>query len=457
MSTIEQAISRLRRTFDSGATRPIEWRLEQLDALRRLLEEGRERLLDALDADMHKSVFEGYTSDIAIVLSDIETARKNLRSWTKPEKVDLPFLTGIGASAQVLHEPLGVALVIGAWNYPIMLTLGPVVGAIAAGNAVLIKPSELSVNSAQTIDDLVTEYLDPAAFAVIQGGIPETTELLANKFDHIFFTGSPAIGRIVMAAAAKHLTPVTLELGGKSPAVVDKSADLEVAARRVTWGKFFNAGQTCVGVDYVLAHSSIYEELLDRITLNIRKFYGEVPRESPDLARIVNERNVERLAALIDDAKVVVGGEVDVANRYISPTVLRDVSLDDPVMGEEIFGPIMPVISFENADDALAIIQSGEKPLAEYIFASDREFIEKALVQTSSGGACVNDVLTHLTAGQAPFGGVGESGMGSYHGYNGYLTFTHRRTVLSRTTKFDPGVRYPPYTDLKTSITSRMV
>jgi aldehyde dehydrogenase (NAD+) len=449
LTTVEADITRLRRTFDSGKTRTYEWRIGQLKALLRMLDEQETRLVDALAEDMHRSEVEAITADIAIVRNDAARAIKHLKSWMKPEPTKKPALLGFGAKVQVVHEPLGVALIIGAWNYPIMLTLGPLVGAIAAGCCAVLKPSELSKASAAAIQRSVTEYLDPQAFAVVQGSIPETTEVLAQRYDHIFFTGSPGVGRVVMAAAAKHLTPVTLELGGKSPVIVAADADLDVAAKRITQGKFFNAGQTCVGVDYVMVEESVAKQLTNLLVREVRNFYGKDPKSSMDFARIINSGNFERLIALMQDEDIAVGGDYDVDELFIAPTILVGVDPNAQVMSEEIFGPIMPVLAVANIAEAISVVNAGEKPLALYVFAKNKAVQEQVINQTSSGGACINDTLTHVAMHDAPFGGVGESGIGQYHGYDSYLTYTHRRTVVNRTTKIDPGVRYPPYGPVK--------
>lgn len=457
MADIASQVALAKAKFDSGATKPLEWRQAQLDALLAFLHDKQADILDALHRDIGKGTFEGYTAEIAVVMADIENTRKSLKKWMRPEKVHMPFLAGLGCNTKVIHEPLGVALIIGAWNYPIMLTLGPLVGAIAAGNCAVIKPSELVPESAQLLQEGITQYLDNSAFQVVQGGIPETTELLSHKWDLIFFTGSTTVGQIVMQAAAKTLTPVVLELGGKSPAIVCDDANLNVAITRVTWGKFFNAGQTCIGVDYALVHESIYDEFIAGVQSKITEFYGANPADSPDLARIVNTANLDRLKGLIEGQTVVTGGQSDTETLYLAPTVLRDVEDDAPVMQEEIFGPILPVIKFSDLNEVTDRINAGDKPLSMYVFSQSKEKQAQLFANTSSGGGCVNDVLTHLTVGEAPFGGVGASGIGAYHGYDGFLAFTHRRTVLSRTTAMDPALRYPPYTDRKTKIATKLI
>lgn len=450
-------VDRLRQTFRSDVTKAQAWRRTQLDALERMLIEEQDTFLEALRLDVRKPRHEAYPSEIAIALEDVRIARDNLSKWMAPESVKMPMLAGAGASTKVIREPLGVSLIIGAWNYPVMLTLGPLVGAIAAGCTAVLKPSELTPATSRAMEKAVAKYLDPEAYTVIQGGIPETTAVLEQRFDQIFFTGSPAVGKIVMAAAAKNLTPVVLELGGKSPAIICDDAKLDAAVKRVAWGKFYNAGQTCIGVDYVLVHDSLYEEFLTKTAETIEKMYGLEPQKSPDFPQIVDERNVHRIAALIADEDVIHGGEVDPSDRFISPTIVRHPAWDSPIMTEEIFGPVMPVIPFSDLDAELDRIVEGEKPLATYIFTEDRKVADHILNRVSSGGACINDTLTHVSVGRAPFGGVGQSGIGCYHGYDSFAAFTHRRTVLRRTTAFDPTFLYPPYTATKGKIVRKLV
>lgn len=450
-------VDELRTTFRSGATKPEAWRRQQLDALEQMLINEQDEFLRALDIDVRKPRQEAYASEIAIALEDVRIARSNLHKWMAPESVKMPILAGVGASTKVIHEPLGVSLIVGAWNYPVMLTIGPLVGAIAAGCTAVLKPSELTPATSLAMQKAVAKYLDPEAYTVIQGGIPETTAVLEQRFDQIFFTGSPAVGKIVMAAAAKYLTPVVLELGGKSPAIVCEDAKLDSAVRRIAWGKFYNAGQTCIGVDYVLVHESKYEEFLTKTYETIEKMYGLDPHASPDFPQIVDQRNVSRIEALFAGEDVVYGGDVDIDDRYIAPTVVRNPSRDSPLMTEEIFGPVMPVTPFSDLDEELDCIVDGEKPLATYIFTEDRKTADHILNRVSSGGACINDTLTHVSVGRAPFGGVGQSGIGCYHGYDSYAAFTHRRTVLTRSTAFDPSFLYPPYSATKEKIVKKIV
>ncbi len=442
MSQITDTFDRLQATFDSGHTRSFEWRDGQLAALAKLFEEERDAILGAVAADVGKPIFEAFATEFPV--GEIISTRAHLQKWMETESVAVPPEQG-NISVEVVHDPLGIALIIGAWNYPVQLTLGPLIAAIAGGNVAVIKPSELVPNTAQVIQNAVEKHLDPKAFAVIQGGIPETTELLSLHWDKIFFTGSPAVGKVVLRAAAENLVPAVLELGGKSPAIVCEDANLDSAATRVTWGKFFNAGQTCVGVDYALVHESRYEEFIDKVADKVTEFFGEDPAKSADLARIVNVPNLNRLVGLLDGQKIVCGGDFSEDERYLAPTVVRDVALDSPIMQEEIFGPILPIRPYSNLDDAIEVVNDGERPLAAYFFTEDEQTQQRLLTEIRSGGACINDVLLQAGQTEAPFGGVGHSGMGEYHGYDGYLAFTHRRTVFEQSTESEPAVRHPPY------------
>jgi aldehyde dehydrogenase (NAD+) len=356
-----------------------------------------------------------------------------------------------------VREPLGVVLVISPWNYPVQLLLSPLVGAIAAGNCAVLKPSEVTPNVSDVIGRLVPKYLDPDAITVVQGGVDETTAVLRERFDHILYTGNGAVARHVMEAAAKHLTPITLELGGKSPCIVDKDVDLMVAARRIAWGKFLNAGQTCVAPDYVLVHESRERDLIDALKKAVHEFYGDDPKRTPDYGRIVNERHHRRLAVLLKDGEVALGGQADEADRYIAPTILRNVPTNAPVMADEIFGPILPVLTVRSIDEAVTFVNARPKPLALYVFTKDPKVGEDVLARTSSGGACVNATIWHLANPNLPFGGVGPSGMGAYHGRDSFETFSHRKAVVTKSTRIDPKLAYPPYTRLKTEILKRLL
>ena len=432
-------VARLRATFASGRTRPLDWRRSQLKALRALLTERESELLDALSTDLGKPRLEAWATDIGFVINEIDHASKHLRRWTKPARVRTPMATK-PSKARVVREPLGLVLIIAPWNYPVQLALSPLVGAIAAGNVAVLKPSEVAPATSAVLARLLPEYLDPDAVAVVEGAVPETQALLAQRWDHIFYTGNGRVGRVVMEAATPHLTPVTLELGGKSPAIIDASANLEVAARRIAWGKFLNAGQTCIAPDYVLVARGLEDRFVELLRRCVFDFYGQDPKASPDFARIVNGAHFERLVKLLDSGTPAVGGDHDATTRYIAPTVLRDVTPESPVMQDEIFGPILPVIPIADAAEGIAFVNAREKPLALYVFASDASVVRTVLEGTSSGGACVNATLFHVAVAELPFGGVGESGMGAYHGKASFDVFSHAKSVLKRSTRPDPAL-----------------
>ena len=440
----------LRAAFRAGTTRPLAWRRRQLEAMRRLLVEREAELLEALAQDLGKPAIEGWMTELRHVANEIGDILKHLDRWARPERVGVRAILR-PARATVVPEPLGVVLVIAPWNYPIHLLLLPMAYALAAGNAVAGKPSEVSAATSAALARWVPEYLDRDAVTIVEGDAAVVTALLAEKWDHIFYTGNGRIGRVVMEAAAKHLTPITLELGGKSPVIVDRGANLAVAAKRVAWGKFVNAGQTCVAPDYVLVDRRVEPQFVEALVKAVRGFYGDDPRSSPDYTRIVNERHWERLQSLLDrtEAAAVVGGDGDRATRYLAPTVLRGVSWDDPVMADEIFGPILPVLAVDDLGAAIATVVAHDKPLALYVFAEDQAVIDRVVAETSSGGVGANITLLQLAVPDLPFGGVGASGMGAYHGKAGFDTFTHRKAVLQRPTRLDPPVTYPPYTGLK--------
>ena len=441
-TAIPATVARLRAAFDAGRTKPLAWRKEQLEQLIRMHDEHRQEFLDALHADFGKPAFEAFASDFAQGKTEAKAALKNLRKWTRPERIGTLPMVGRG---RVIREPLGVVLIISPWNYPMGLLLSPAAGAIAAGNAVALKPSEVTPHTSAALARRIPEYMDPEAIAIVEGGVEETTALLAERFDHIFYTGNGRVAQVVMEAAAKHLTPVTLELGGKSPCIVHEDADVETAARRIAWGKFINAGQTCIAPDYVLVHESKEEALVEAMEKAVRGFYGDDPKQTPDYARIVNGRHHERVAKLLEDGKPAFGGQVDAEQNYIAPTVLRGVQPDAAIMQEEIFGPVLPVLPIRSVDEAIGIVNERDKPLALYLFTSSAAVEDEVLSRTSSGGACVNGTLMHIMDPRLPFGGVGPSGMGAYHGRFTFETFSHRRSVLTRGTRFDPSIMYPPY------------
>lgn len=451
ISTIPTTVSAARAAFDQGRTRPLEWRRQQLRRMIDLLEENEESFLAALKADLGKPTAEGFITDLAFVTGEIKLMIKNLRRWNSTEKVSTP-LVALPARSSLMPEPLGVVCVIAPWNYPVQLLLVPAAGAIAAGNAVVMKPSEVSANVSELLARLVPRYMDTEAVSLIEGGVQETTELLAQKFDHIFYTGNGKIGRVVMAAAAVNLTPVTLELGGKSPVIVDESANIEVAARRVAWGKWLNAGQTCVAPDYVLVNEKVQDRFVDSLRGVLREFYGDDPRTSDSYGRIVSPRHFDRLVTLMNGGTPIIGGESDASDRYIAPTVLGNVNLGSPLMQEEIFGPLLPIIGVSSLDEAIGFVTSRDHPLALYVFAEKKSVIDTVLERTTAGGVTVNGTLLHLTNPNLPFGGIGESGMGGYHGKSGVRVFQHMKPVLRRSTKVDPKITYPPYTDAKLRI-----
>jgi aldehyde dehydrogenase (NAD+) len=452
--TVEQ----LRATFASGRTRPVSWRKEQLAGLRRMMRDGEEELLEALHTDLGRPRVEAFAADIGHTKAELRHLHRHVERWMRPTRVHVPA-TAVPARAHVHPEPLGVVLVIAPWNYPIQLLVEPVAAALAAGNCVVAKPSELAPASSAVMARLLPRYVDPDALVVVEGGVETTTALLAERWDHIFFTGSTAVGRIVAAAAAEHLTPTTLELGGKSPTYVHASADLGVAARRIAWGKFLNAGQTCIAPDYVLADRAIRDELVDRLVSEVASFYGPEPQRSPSFGRIVNQRHVERLQRLLDGGvgTVATGGTVDPADRFVAPTITVDPPAASALMEEEIFGPILPVLAVDGPAEAAAFINARPKPLALYVFAEDEHRVDALLEQTSSGGVCVNQTLMHLLPADLPFGGVGDSGSGGYHGKAGFDAFSHHRSVLRKATRPDLKLLYPPYSKLAERLARRIL
>lgn len=452
-------VQTLRSTFATGRTRDAAWRTAQLRALHRMLTEQEEPLLEALRADLGKPAIEAFLTEIAFVRAEVDVTLKHLRRWMRPERVGIPVKQQPGR-ARIHRDPLGVVLIIGPWNYPVQLLLAPLVGAIAAGNCAVLKPSEVSPTVSATLARIVPQYLDRDAVRVVEGAVPETTALLEQRWDHIFYTGNGTIGRVVMGAAAKHLTPVTLELGGKSPTYVDASANLAVAARRIAWGKFLNSGQTCIAPDYVLVDRSVEAAFVEHLRAAVHGFFGDDPSTSPDFGRIVNGRHFTRIRALADGAGAgtpAFGGRHDEASRYIEPCALLGVDPSARIMQEEIFGPVLPILGVDGVDEAIRFINDRDKPLALYIFAERGAVTERILAETSSGGVCVNATLYHLVPPTLPFGGVGESGQGAYHGRSTFETFSHRKSVLRKPTRLDPPIAYPPYTEQKQKLIRRFL
>ncbi len=443
-------VAHVRDGFGQGLTRSIEWRRGQLDAMAAMLNDNADALRDALTADLHKPRTEGWTTEIGFTLADIVHQQKHLEKWAAPRKVGIPVAFK-PASARIVPEPKGVALIIAPWNYPLQLLLSPMAAAIAAGNAIVAKPSELAPATSALLTELCNQYLDSSTITVVDGGVEVSTALLEQRFDHIFFTGGTRIGKIVMRAAAQHLTPVTRELGGKSPAIVAADADVEVTARRLAWGKFVNSGQTCIAPDYVLVDPAVRDDLVAAIEAAVRSFYGDDAQQSPDYGRIISDNHWARISGLLatSGGTIAFGGRTDAADRFIAPTVVVHPDLDSDLMTEEIFGPVLPVIAVDSVDDAIDFVNERDKPLALYAFTNDDEVAQRIVRRTSSGGVSINATLLHIGPPDLPFGGVGPSGVGAYHGQAGFDTFSHLKSVLDKRVKPDLKVMYPPYSKLK--------
>jgi aldehyde dehydrogenase (NAD+) len=442
-SNIPELLQKQKDFFYTGTTKNIYFRLTQLKELKQLIKTHESAIIQALEADLHKSEFETYATELFII-REIDYAIKHLKNWTKPQKAPLP-LKLIQYSAEIIPEPLGNILIIGAWNYPFQLIIAPLVGAIASGNCAIIKPSELAPHTSNFFAEVISKYFDSDYIAVVEGGIETSQELLREKFDHIFFTGSPAVGKIVMAEAAKTLTPVTLELGGKSPCIVDTDINLKHTAKRIIWGKFINAGQTCVAPDYLLVNQAIKPDLIAALKTTIREFYSETPANSPDYPRIINQKHFEHLTKLLNNSEIIIGGDTKPDELYIAPTLIDHVSLTDPIMQTEIFGPILPIIEYTDIETAIALINSQLKPLALYLFTRNQALQKHILQNTSSGGVCINDIAMQFAVSSLPFGGVGNSGIGSYHGKASFDTFSHYKSVLKNSFWLDINWRYAPY------------
>jgi aldehyde dehydrogenase (NAD+) len=454
MTTVEsipEVLQRVRAAFATGKTRPLEWRLHQLGELARAMREHEADFAEALQADLHKCSFETALSELGFVASEAKYACRHLRRWTRAKRVSTPMMALPGRS-YIQPEPKGVVLIIAPWNYPLSMVCAPLVGVIAAGNCAVLKPSEVTTHTSAAIARILPRYLDRDAFAVVEGGVPETTELLENQFDHILYTGNERVARIVMTAAAKHLTPCTLELGGKSPCLIDKNANLKVAASRIAWGKFINAGQTCVAPDHVLVHRAVATQFTELLAAKIKEFYGEDPSQSPDYCRIASERHAARFAKLLEGQKIHTGGQVDVAKRYVAPTIVLDPAPDSELMQEEIFGPVLPIITVDEMHHAIKFVAERPKPLALYLFTKSKALEEAVLDKLSAGSVCINDAVIFMVSPELPFGGIGNSGMGRYTGWYGFETFSHMKPVMKRGFRFDAPMRYPPYNDFKRRI-----
>lgn len=444
MAEITAIVSSQRAFFMTHQTKGYDFRLRQLKALLAWTIANEDGILAALQEDLGKHPYEGYLTEVAMVKQELTDAIRHLKRWMRPKRVP----TAIGqlpGSCRIYPEPYGVALIMSPWNYPFQLTVAPLVGALAAGNCAVVKPSAYSPATSSLLSRMAQELFPADYVSVIQGGRAENTALLEERFDYIFFTGSPEVGRTVMEKASRHLTPVSLELGGKSPVIIDETANMELTARRLAWGKFVNCGQTCVAPDYVLVHQSREQALLDALIAAVRTLYTSAPLLSPEYPRIVNEKHFARLVGLLGDGSIALGGQIDAAALRIAPTLMTDVALDAPVMQEEIFGPILPILTYRRLEDALRQIQSRPKPLALYLFTQSKETEARVLREVSFGGGCVNDTVMHLATPHMPFGGVGESGMGGYHGVRSFQTFSHEKSVLKRGSWPDVSLRYPPY------------
>jgi len=442
---VDKIIEEHHKFYESKKSRDIDFRINQLRNLKVAIKKYESRIYEALDKDLGKCEFESYTTEVGFVLSSISHTIKHLKHWAKEEKVKTPLYL-FPARSFIVSEPYGTVLIIGPYNYPFQLLIEPLVGALAAGNCVVLKPSENVPNVSRVITEMITETFPKEYIRSVEGGIETNTSLINGTFDYIFFTGSAQVGKIIMEAAAKNLIPVTLELGGKSPVIVDESANIKVAAQRIIWGKTINVGQTCVAPDYVVVNEKIKGELIKELKIQIESFYGKNAEESKDYGRIVNDRHFQRLKNILDKEldKIICGGKVNREKRYIEPTLI-DASWEGAAMSEEIFGPILPIIGYSDLDQVIGKIKRLPKPLALYLFTENYKVEEKVLTEISSGGACINDTITHLANSELPFGGVGNSGIGAYHGRESFITFSHRRSLVRKTTKINIPIIFPPF------------
>ena len=450
---IESIIEKQRIFFNSNSTKSIDFRLEQLKKLKNVLQQNETVLFQAIYTDFKKSEFETYTTELLLLYNEIDKAVKNLAGWAKVKRVKTNLLN-IPARSSILPEPLGVCLVIGAWNYPYQLSLAPAIAAIAAGNTIVLKPSEVPANTSKTMFKMISENFAPEFFTVVEGGEAETTEILAQQFDKIFFTGSTAVGKIVYQAAAKHLTPVTLELGGKSPVFVTASCDISKSAKRLVWAKFLNAGQTCIAPDYILVEASIKESFLQ--ALKACMLASDYSFEQGNYVQIINEKNFDRLMNVMDTSKIYCGGNSDRNQRYIEPTILSGIRFEDNIMQTEIFGPILPVISYDRLEDVITEVKKRPKPLSCYVYTNDAKIKNKILHEISFGGGAVNDSVMHISNSALPFCGVGASGTGSYHGEAGFKSFSHEKSILTKSFWLEPNLKYAPYSKTKLSWIKRI-
>lgn len=453
---IVQLIEVQRKFFNTDKTKSVDFRMDALQKLRNSLIFNEREILDALKSDLNKSDFEGYMSEIGMVRDEAGYVMKHLPKWAKNIRVSTP-LAQFCSKSFIVPEPYGVVLIMSPWNYPLQLCLEPLIGALAAGNCAIIKPSAYAPATSKIVADMISKIYPPEYVAVVEGGRKENSELLDQKFDYIFFTGSVAVGKQVMESASKNLTPVSLELGGKSPTIVDKTANIALAAKRIAFGKFLNAGQTCVAPDYILAHSSIKDQLIAELGKEIKAFFGNDPLTDKDLPKIINEKHFDRILGLMKDEKPVIGGKSNRERKMIEPTVLDNITFASPVMQEEIFGPVLPVISFNDINEVIALLKDKPKPLALYLFSDDKTIQDMVLRKLSFGGGCINDTIIHLATSKMGFGGVGNSGMGSYHGKFSFDTFTHYKSIVHKKNWIDMPMRYHPYSESNYALIKRFL
>lgn len=453
---IETAFNLKRTFFDEGWTRSYEFRIEQLEKLKKAIKANEKAIIDALYMDLHKPEYEAYTAEIGILYEEINGAMKHLKEWMKPEKISTPLVLQPSQSL-IYKEPLGVVLIVGPWNYPFQLLMAPLIGAIAAGNCAILKPSDQARHLSDVVAKLIGELYSNSFVSVIQGPGSMVGPMLIEKyrFDHIFFTGSPNVGKNIAAMAAMHLTPVTLELGGKSPAIVDQTANLEVAAKRLVWAKFYNAGQTCVCPDYLMVHESVKDEFVQQLIKTIKTYFGEDPLQSDSFGRIINHRRVDVLKRLMLSGNILHGGIVEEEQKYIAPTLIDGITLSDPIMQEEIFGPLLPIMTYSKLPEVLSVIRQNRYPLALYLFTEDRTTEKYFIENVEFGGGCINNGIIHLVNSEMPFGGVGYSGMGRYHGKYSFDTFSHFKSVVKTDTRIDPNFKYPPYGVMKLAVAKK--
>lgn len=446
MKTIQERFNDCQGYYKTQITKDIKYRRKQLKNLKKAINQHEKQLLAALHLDLGKNKVEAYATEIGMVLKSISSARKEIHKWAKTKQVNTPLYL-FPAKSYIKREPLGTVLIIGPFNYPVQLVFEPLIGAIAAGNTAIVKPSELTPNVSNVIAKIIEDAFEEAYITTVEGGIDETQTLLNLPFDYMFFTGSEKVGKIVCEAASKHLTPVTLELGGKSPVIIDETANLKVASERIAMGKFTNAGQTCVAPDYIVIQKSVQDEFIQALRKTIEEFYGKDPENSPDFGRIVNHKHFARLQHLLQDSTgdIVIGGEVNAESRYVAPTIVKDVKTEDPLMQEEIFGPILPLLSYDSLDEVIDFIAARPKPLALYLFSEDENCTDRVLNELSFGGGAINDTMMQLANPNLPFGGVGASGFGKYHGKYSFYTFTHEKSYIYKTTRLESGLIFPPY------------